>query len=99
MFNRQPLTSALQRHAGDGWCEMTMSSSLQLNQDRMKNNSRTLTRTHTHTHKNEDFTGEGMGLVCLILLLFFLIKLLPGLPQRFLRRQAFRDERGQRQAS
>lgn len=95
MFNRQPLTSALQRHAGDGWCEMTMSSPLQLNQDRMKNHSRTLTRTHKN---NKDITGEGMGLVYLIFF-FFLTKLLPGLPQRFLRRQAFRDERGQCQAS
>lgn len=23
VYNRQPLTSALQRHAGDGWFEMT----------------------------------------------------------------------------
>lgn len=67
MFNRQPLTSALQRHAGDGWCEMTMSSPLQLNQDRMKNHSRTLTRTHKN---NKDITGEGMGLVYLIFFFF-----------------------------
>jgi len=59
MFNRQPLTSALQRHAGDGWCEMTMSSSLQLNQDRMKNDSRTLTRTHTN--KNWRLYGRRNG--------------------------------------